>query len=108
MTTRKAGRPKGTRTETPFDKAFWVKVEQLRSYLSLSCLDMAEVLGVSRLTYYNWTTGRCNCSADATPRVADRIKKLTRLATQRKWPQPDTLHMTPKQRRDRLVALVQA
>jgi len=36
----------------------FTKVEALRKHMLLTTRDMAELLGVSRMTYYGWVSGK--------------------------------------------------
>ena len=107
--TKRRGRPKrDASVEVEFDAAFWARVEQLRQYMNLTCEDLASLFAVTRLTYYNWTHGRSNVNATSAPLVKDVVRRLAKLVSGKRWPTPDAMALTPKQRRERLLALLAA
>lgn len=84
----------------------FTKVEALRRHMLLTTSDIAEVLGVSRMTYYLWvkkgsaTLRRAN---DEVVRV--NLKKLLGLMSEG-WPTPEVIAASQKDRRERLLSLL--
>jgi DNA-binding XRE family transcriptional regulator len=114
--TKRRGRPRknpetararnAPRTPHPaLPQAFWDKVEKLRVYMGITTMHMGHLFGVSRLTYYNWTTGRSNCTHKSAE-VKAVVDKLLKVSQAKRWPIPETVAMTPAQRLERLLALV--
>jgi DNA-binding transcriptional regulator YiaG len=81
------------------------KVEALRKHMLLRTSDMAQLLGVSRVTYYGWVRGQApRPGNEATVRAM--LKQLLAIMTEHGWPMPDIIAASPKTRNDRLVALL--
>jgi DNA-binding transcriptional regulator YiaG len=81
------------------------RVEALRKHMLLTTSDMAELLGVSRMTYYGWVKGRAlRKSNDAAVRVM--LKRLLAVMTDHGWPMPEVIASTQKQRKERLLAIL--
>ena len=83
------------------------KVEALRKHMLLTTASMAELLGVSRMSYYSWLKG-------AKPRKANeyliraKLKKLLYVLTEHNWPTPEAIAMTQKERKQALADLVES
>ena len=83
----------------------FAKVETLRRHMLLSVVDMAKVLGVSRITYYNWVKGGVIRPANL-KKLKGSLKQLLALVTQNKWPTPEVLAMDQPQRLQHLLELL--
>lgn len=82
----------------------FAKVEVLRQRLSLSTMDMAEAMSVSRMTYYLWVRGGNMREAQAR-RVRKVVRVLLDLLKDKRWFE-EVVPSGPKERRKRLLALV--
>jgi DNA-binding transcriptional regulator YiaG len=81
------------------------KVEALRKHMLLTTSDMSELLGVSRMTYYGWVRGKpLRKSSDEA--VRGMLKRLLAVMTEHHWPMPEIIAADQKQRKERLVALL--
>ena len=82
------------------------KVEVLRRHLMLTTTEMAEVFGVSRITYYNWVNG----TPLRTKNLANAkkvIRNLIGIVKQYNWPTEEVRQLDQKQRLQRLLALLE-
>jgi DNA-binding XRE family transcriptional regulator len=82
------------------------KVEVLRRHLMLTTSEMAEVFGVSRITYYNWVNG----TPLRTKNLANAkkvIRKLIAVVKEYNWPTEEVRQLDQKQRLQRLLALLE-
>ena len=80
------------------------KVEALRKHMLLTTSNMAELLKVSRMTYYGWVKGKpVRRKNDA--RVRDVLKKLLS-AMAGGWPQPRVIALEQKERFKRLLEIL--
>jgi len=91
-------------TDTPSGIDF-AKVETLRRHMLLSVADMAKVLGVSRVTYYNWVKGGVIRPTNL-KKLKASLKRLLALVTQNKWPTSNVLAMEAPQRLQHLLELL--
>lgn len=83
----------------------FAKVETLRKHMLLTTSDMAELLGVSRMTYYAWVRGKpLRKSNDESVRVT--LKRLLAVMTDHGWPMPEVIAASQKQRKERLVEIL--
>ena len=89
-------------TPKPID---FVKVEALRRHMLLTTSDMSELLGVSRMTYYGWVKGKAlrKSNDDA---VRTMLKRLLSVMTDHGWPMPEVIAATQKQRKERLLEIL--
>jgi DNA-binding transcriptional regulator YiaG len=83
----------------------FAKIDALRLHMMLSITDMVRLLGVSRVTYYNWkATGHLpGRSSTYTKKV---LKELLRIMVEHDWPSPRVIVMTPEERLEELQKLV--
>lgn len=89
-------------TPKPLDFA---KVEALRKHMLLTTSDMAELLGVSRMTYYGWVKGKpLRKSNDES--VRKMLKRLLAVMTDHGWPPPEVIAADQKQRKERLIEVL--
>ena len=83
----------------------FTKVEALRKHMLLTTSDMAELLGVSRMTYYGWVKGGTLRKANDES-VRAMLKRLLAVMTDHSWPMPEVIASTQKQRKERLLAIL--
>jgi hypothetical protein len=81
------------------------RIDDLRRHMLLSVTDMVRLLGVSRVTYYNWrTVGHLpDRSSTYTKKV---LKDLLRIMVEHEWPSPPIIAMTPAERFEELQKLI--
>lgn len=89
-------------TPKPLD---FSRVEALRKHMLLTTSDMSELLGVSRMTYYGWVKGRTLRKANDEA-VRAMLKRLLAVMTEHSWPMPEVIASTQKQRKERLLAIL--
>jgi len=82
------------------------KVEVLRRHLMLTTTEMAEVFGVSRITYYNWVNGT-PLRAKNLANAKKVIRKLVAVVKEYSWPTEEVRQLDQKQRLQRLLALLE-
>tara|TARA_R100001530_G_scaffold1663_1_gene2947 strand:+ start:958 stop:1242 length:285 start_codon:yes stop_codon:yes gene_type:complete len=80
------------------------KVEALRKHMLLTTSNMAELLGVSRMTFYGWVKGKpVRRKNDA--RVRNILRKLLS-SMESGWPQPKVIALEQKERFKRLLEIL--
>jgi DNA-binding XRE family transcriptional regulator len=90
-------------SKKPLDFA---KVDALRKHMMLRHADMAEIFGVSRVTYNSWIKGTYpRVKKDAEVRVA--LNKLINIMTKYDWPQANVIVMSANERKETLFALLE-
>ena len=77
------------------------KVEALRKHMLLTTGNMAELLGVSRMTYYGWVKGKPVRKKNE-DKVRDILRKLLSILNDG-WPQPEVIALEQKMRFERLL-----
>jgi DNA-binding transcriptional regulator YiaG len=83
----------------------FTKVEALRKHMLLTTKDMSELLGVSRMTYYGWVRGKpLRKNNDETLRRL--LRQMLTLIRDHNWPPPDVIAAEQKQRKERLVEML--
>jgi len=82
------------------------KIEVLRRHLMLTTTEMAEIFGVSRITYYNWVNGTPLRTKNLT-HAKKVVRKLIAIVKQFNWPTEEVRQLDQKQRLERLLALMQ-
>ncbi len=82
----------------------FTKVEALRKHMLLTTGNMAELLGVSRMTYYGWVKGK-SIRKKNDEKVRDTLRNLLALMTEG-WPQPEVIAIEQKQRFQRLLEIL--
>ena len=70
------------------------KVEALRRHMLLTTSNMAELLGVSRMTYYGWVKGK-PVRKKNDERVRDMLRKLL-VTMENGWPMPEIIAIEQK------------
>jgi DNA-binding transcriptional regulator YiaG len=89
-------------TPKPID---FTKVEALRKHMLLTTADMAELLGVSRVTYYGWVKGRPIRRSNENAARA-MLKRMLAVVTKYGWPTPEAIAANQKQRKQYLLELL--
>ena len=79
------------------------KVEALRKHMLLTTSNMAELLGVSRMTYYGWVKGKPVRKKNE-DKVRDILRKLLSILNDG-WPQPEVIALEQKMRFERLLEI---
>ena len=82
------------------------KVEVLRRHLMLTTTEMAEVFGVSRITYYNWVNGTPLRTKNLN-NAKKIVRKLVAIVKEYNWPTEEVRQLDQKQRLQRLLALLE-
>tara|TARA_R100001530_G_scaffold72320_2_gene51104 strand:+ start:3981 stop:4265 length:285 start_codon:yes stop_codon:yes gene_type:complete len=80
------------------------KVEALRKHMLLTTSNMAELLSVSRMTYYGWVKGK-----PVRKKNHDRVISTLRIllkAMENGWPQPNIIALEQKDRFKELLELL--
>lgn len=83
----------------------FTKVEALRRHMLLTTSDMAEVLGVSRMTYYGWVRGKALRKSNDTA-VRGMLRRLLAIMSTHGWPTPHVIAADQKERKARLLELL--
>jgi DNA-binding XRE family transcriptional regulator len=68
--------------------------------------DMSELLGVSRMTYYGWLKGK-PLRAKNELKVRTRLRQLLSIMATHSWPMPEVIASSQKQRKARLLELLE-
>lgn len=71
----------------------------------LTAHDVAGVMGVSRVSYYNWVAGKPVRRTNV-EKVASAVRILLAVVREHQWPTPEIAGLSPKMRTQRLLALV--
>ena len=79
------------------------KVEALRKHMLLTTSNMAELLGVSRMTYYGWVKGK-PVRKKNDDKVRDILRKMLSILNDG-WTQPEVIALEQKQRFERLLEI---
>lgn len=83
----------------------FVKVEALRKHMLLTTQNMAELLGVSRMTYYGWVKGKAIRQSND-EKVREVLKQLLMVMSEHQWPTPEVIALDQKQRLERLLEIL--
>lgn len=89
-------------TPKPID---FSKVEALRRHMLMTHVHMAQVLGVSRMTYHNWLRGK-PMSKQRHEYVKATIRKLIGIMNEHGWPSDEVTQLSSDDRHARLLALI--
>lgn len=81
------------------------RVEALRKHMLMTSGDMASILGVSRVTYYNWVRGKPVRKTNDT-QVRRTVKKLLHIIRDHDWPMPEVLAMDQPDRKNKLLEVL--
>ena len=80
-------------------KTWFAKVEELRKHMILTNANIAEVIGVSRMTYYSWVKGKPIREKNF-KKVQAALRKLLDIMTKYDWPKPSIIALEQSQRFD--------
>lgn len=92
---------------TPKQPIDFGRVEALRKHMLLTTSDIASLLGVSRMTYYGWVKGQ-SLRPSNDEFVRKMLRRLLAVMRDHGWPMPEVIASTQKQRKERLVAILNA
>lgn len=81
------------------------RVDALRKHMLMTASDMASILGVSRVTYYNWTRGK-KLRSTSEAKVRRSVRKMLHIIRDHDWPSPEILSMTQPERKKALAELI--
>lgn len=81
------------------------KVEALRKHMLLTAGDMAELLGVSRMTYYSWVRGKVPRKTND-GNVRRLLRQMLVLIKDHGWPPPEVIAASQKDRKAKLVEML--
>jgi DNA-binding XRE family transcriptional regulator len=82
-------------------------VERVRKEMLLTISDMAQLFGVTRMTYYSWLKGKSvNRTNDEYVRVM--LKRLLAVHTEHEWPNAEVRAMDSRKRKEYLDKLLEA
>lgn len=84
---------------------FFKKVEALRKHMLLTISNMAELLSVSRMTYYGWLKGKPVRKKNHA-RVVATLRILLKIMEDG-WPQPEIIALEQKGRFKRLLEVLE-
>jgi len=79
------------------------KVEALRKHMLLTTSNMAELLEVSRMTYYGWVKGK-PIRQKNDDKVREILRKMLSILNDG-WPQPQIIALEQKERFKRLLEI---
>jgi len=79
------------------------KVEALRKHMLLTTSNMAELLEVSRMTYYGWVKGK-PIRQKNDDKVREILRKMLSILNDG-WPQPEIIALEQKERFKRLLEI---
>lgn len=79
------------------------KVEALRKHMLLTTSNMAELLEVSRMTYYGWVKGK-PIRQKNDGKVREILRKMLSILNDG-WPQPEIIALEQKERFKRLLEI---
>lgn len=80
-------------------------VENLRKSMLITTRDMADLLGVSRMSYYSWLRDK-PLSEKSLSRMKPRLRKMLQIVADHGWPRPEEIVMTSKDRAAKLRGLM--
>ena len=83
----------------------FAKIDALRRHMLLTHTQMARLLGVSRVTYYNWRSAGRPAERNM-PKTRAILKDLLRVMTEHEWPTPAIVAMDQDARLLELQKLV--
>lgn len=89
-------------TPKPIDFA---KVEELRKHMLVHTGDWAKLMGVSRMTYYKWVSGKAQMRPSKDTSIRVQIRCLLAVLTNG-WPTPEDKGLDYDKRVAKLLALL--
>lgn len=81
------------------------KIDSLRRHMLLTHSQMAELLGVSRVTYYNWKAAGHPAERNIA-KIRAILKDMLRVMLEHGWPTPTVVAMDQGERLTALQALL--
>lgn len=84
----------------------FVKIDALRRHMLLTHTQMSQLLGVSRVTYYNWKRGS-QPSQQNVGKARAALKEMMRVMVEQQWPSPEVVAMDTTERVIALQRLMQ-
>jgi len=87
------------------DSVDFSKVEALRKHMLITTREMAELFGVSRVTYYGWVRGQ-SIRPKNVEQVTSMVRILLAVMRDHQWPTREVVGLTQAMRKHRLLALV--
>tara|TARA_B000000609_G_scaffold150611_1_gene136186 strand:- start:892 stop:1176 length:285 start_codon:yes stop_codon:yes gene_type:complete len=82
----------------------FTKVEALRKHMLLTTGNMAQLLDVSRMTYYGWVKGKAIRKKND-EKVRDVLRQMLAMLSEG-WPQPEVIALDQKDRFQRLLEIL--
>lgn len=82
------------------------KVEVLRKRMLITKSQMADLLGVTRQTYYNWTGRPVSLRTKNHGHVRDRLRDLLNLIADDTWSLPEVVELSSEERFEKLKGLL--
>ena len=82
----------------------FAKVEALRKHMLLTTGNMAELLDVSRMTYYGWVKGKAIRKKND-EKVREVLRQMLAMLSDG-WPQPEVIALDQKDRFQRLLEIL--
>jgi ACT domain-containing protein len=83
----------------------FARIDALRKHMLLSKTQMVRLLGVSRVTYYNWRDmGHLPTRGSGYTKKV--LREMLRVMVEHEWPTPTVVAMTPDERLEELQRLI--
>lgn len=82
----------------------FAKVEALRKHMLLTTGNMAQLLDVSRMTYYGWVKGKAIRKKND-EKVREVLRQMLAMLSEG-WPQPEVIALDQKDRFQRLLEIL--
>lgn len=82
----------------------FAKVEALRKHMLLTTGNMAQLLDVSRMTYYGWVKGKAIRKKND-EKVREVLRQMLAMLSDG-WPQPEVIALDQKDRFQRLLEIL--
>ena len=82
----------------------FTKVEALRKHMLLTTGNMAQLLDVSRMTYYGWVKGKAIRKKND-EKVREVLRQMLAMLSEG-WPQPEVIALDQKDRFQRLLEIL--
>ena len=82
----------------------FTKVEALRKHMLLTTGNMAQLLDVSRMTYYGWVKGKAIRKKND-EKVREVLRQMLAMLSEG-WPQPEVIAIDQKDRFQRLLEIL--
>jgi len=92
-------------TQAPSNPLNFAQVEEVRRQMLITTSTMAKVFGVSRMTYFKWVKGE-PMHKTRIEHTRSCMRKVLAVVMEHNWPTPEVAGLTPKERGERLLALI--